>query len=107
MSEFDADYFIEKFEAIPDNLWICCTLGNYGEAHCALGHCGASANLEWSEQPKEVQALDGLFRGFGDYNTVTRINDGDNPHYQQSTPKARVLAALIDIKEKGGLTRCR
>jgi len=41
MTIYDVDYFIQKFEAIPEEKW---TAGMYynseTEACCVLGHCG-------------------------------------------------------------------
>jgi hypothetical protein len=46
---YDVDYFIKKFEAIPEDKWI---MGSFffNSRSCALGHCGmrsdSSASLE-------------------------------------------------------------
>lgn len=91
---YTPDYFIEKFEAIPDEQW--CT-GEYhrGTAHCAFGHCG-------NEETPEGRALNNLIRsGIAEkYGIVPDINDGKYPRFKQETPKARILAALHEAKEK-------
>jgi len=82
---FDVDYFIKKFEAIPDEDWTTGQFENDIGQRCALGHCTfiESASL------KDI-LLD----------EVAEINDGTDGQYQQETPKSRILAALKDIKEK-------
>lgn len=89
---YDVDYFIKKFEAIPENLWFT---GNFcdktGKKKCALGHC---------EECNEDVALHRLFPNpCGDGSSIIAIiNDGKDFRYVQKTPKKRVLAALYDIK---------
>ncbi len=91
MSNYDVDYFIKKFEAIPDERW---TVGQYHlkGACCALGHCGA---LDGSPS-EEADALDSLLHGC----TVT-INDNIDGKLMERTPAARILAALRRVKEGG------
>lgn len=90
---YDCDYFIKKFEAIPEDNWWVGDFRNMGNhcQFCALGHCG----MTYHNSTKESDALDELF---GDA-VVPEINDGENPAYQQPTPKQRILAALYDIKK--------
>jgi hypothetical protein len=96
---YDVQYYIDKFEAIPEELWNAD--GSYvnkdnPECKCALGHCGADIR---NTNTDEIRALAGLFRYEGiDLVDITGINDGTNPEYQQSTPKQRILAALNDVK---------
>lgn len=94
MSTYDKAYFIEKFVAIPDELW--CT-GHYTcrEMSCALGHCDGHSPLSG-----EGLALAQLFERFpinGSSSVISDINDGNNKSYQHNTPKARVLSALYDL----------
>lgn len=94
---YNADYFIAKFEAIPDEFWY---VGNYcskedSDRRCALGHCG-----EIDGTPTlETRALDCIAEKFPI--SVARVNDGKEDKYQQPTPKARILAFLRDAKEAG------
>ncbi len=97
---YDVDYFISKFEAIPHNMWTTGTIGTETGPKCALGHC-----RDWSQgfpfgivacNSKEGYALDQLMMSKLGIN-VEDINDGC-PSYGEFTPKARVLAALRDIK---------
>lgn len=94
---YDVDYFIRKFEAIPeDNWWI----GEYndedGNRFCAYGHCGLRSK-SLNRQNKEADALYALF--CSDVKSIVAdINDGKDIRYLQPTPKQRILAALYDIK---------
>lgn len=93
---YDVDYFINKFEAIPEDKW--CT-GNYIDKagnHCALGHCGERAVL--GGLTEEAKALSGLFTQIDD--EPAGVNDGHSDAYNQPTPKQRILSALRDIKAK-------
>jgi hypothetical protein len=112
--KYDASYFISKFSAIPDEEW---TEGKMdGLSKCALGHCSETtlfANAD--EYGPEARALFALFELINDkvplrdfeldepWCRVYRVNDymGRGSHqYDQPTPKARILAALHDIKAK-------
>ena len=84
---YNVNYFIKKFEAIPEDQW---TTGSFRDEHgrkCALGHC-----LTLHE---EQAALISLLRY-----TTSEINDGERDRYQQPTPKQRILAALNDVKNE-------
>ncbi len=93
---YNAQYFIDKFTAIPEDMWC---RGNYelpdGRC-CAGGHCGDRSNIP---VPPEAEALYSLFWNI--QTNVTCVNDGLDKDYQQPTPRARILAALEDIKAKG------
>ena len=86
---YDKNYFIAKFEAIPEDKWCTHTYGKDGH-HCALGHCGDSIYVTTSE----ADSLDKLLQ----YKTAF-INDGellDSIDYSNygDTPKQRILTAL-------------
>lgn len=108
--EFTVDYFIQKFSAIPDELWGCGRCENGGR-RCALGHCGTDTLRVWKDYNAEIQALGNLMQpleapedaGNSPDVTVHLINDGQHKAYQQDTPKARILAALEQIKAKATL----
>lgn len=89
---YDVDYFISKFEAIPEEKWI---VGNYTDGYgcCALGHCGIVA----SETTKEADSLVTLFILLN--TAIPPINDNHDARYCQHTAKQRILAALYDIKK--------
>ena len=98
---YDADYFLNKFRAIPEEKWIRGTYGAGGpdEPHCALGHCGMRRKNDGSFDSSEAIALRDIFRG---HFPVHEVNDGFIPHlFPQDSPKERILAALQFIKEKG------
>lgn len=92
---YDVDYFIKKFEAIPDERWCTVEFEKDG-ASCAYGHCGMR---DYKPSTIEAAELFDLFLfNLGDI-FVTRVNDGSEPRYSQPTPKQRILAALYDIKK--------
>lgn len=87
-----AQEFIEFFQVIEDDKW---TTGEFEDEDgrcCATGHCPESF----------MTNLGQLFYNYSNYRTVYIVNDGFDEDYPQKTPKARVLAALTDIKNKGG-----
>ena len=97
-------YFIQVLEKVPDELWsadqLGWKLGSRGDStrpwlkpgpRCAMGHifeadrtCDSSGGI--------MAILDGQ---------LFAICAGDHPGYQQPTPKARVLAALLDAEKAG------
>jgi len=93
---YDIDYFIKKFEAIPEELWTTDLYVDQDDEtkRCALGHCGCA---EFSERNPEADTLFELFVEAG--MRVPRVNDGCDPRFSQPTPKQRILAALKHIKE--------
>jgi len=120
---YDLDYFIKKFEAIPENRFC---IGNFmdGNRRCFLGHTmpkqmiikilaagndgNGSTNYQFSKAEIEgsmnevrhlcILVADGRKdKNIGSH-TCIQINNGDHPDYQQSTPKQRILAALYDLK---------
>jgi len=83
--------------AIPENLWLTNFFGS-NEAHCALGHWNIYRRREASDCGNgELSYTVYSFIGYG----ISSVNDGACPLYQQSTPKARVIALLDDMIEKG------
>lgn len=99
---YDHDFFLRKFSAIPDEQWCTCARTNYLGQHCAIGHTERNRH-----ETKETAALNVALlpiRGTKSIMlheagwTVANINNGDDARYQQSTPKARILAALRDAK---------
>ena len=92
--EYNVDYFIEKFEAIPEDEWTKCKF-KIGNKCCALGHCGAE---KFSDIPKKKMAKD-LENLFIKYlkQRVYKINDSGYKTF--ITAKDSVLAALKDIKQ--------
>ncbi len=118
---YDVDYFIEKFEAIPEKYWATGTFRNITigpGALCAQGHCMGHhgidllSAMEEVGQPRKVirslipewKALWDLFDANipGPHNgcCVGAVNNGVHAQYTQDTPRKRILAALADIKKK-------
>lgn len=106
--QYTVDYFIKKFEAIPEDKWLTRSYEDpFSGKKCALGHCG----LTFSEESKqkfgsaygeEFAALQIIFDGKAggvDGGRVAKINDGIDDNYNQPTAKQRILAALYDIKK--------
>lgn len=91
--KYDVDYFIKKFEAIPDDKWTIKTYKD-GKKCCALGHCGVKG-FKYTE---EAEKLSKLFTENG----LIVIYVNDNVYYEYShlgdTPKERILVALYNIK---------
>lgn len=97
---YTVDYFIRKFEAIPEGKWCTLFLTRGIDRHCALGHCGTtesptSADYHYTD---EGQALVDIFYDHMAIGPLT-INDDGGEKYKQPTPKQRILAALYDIKK--------
>lgn len=100
MSKYTVQHFIDKFSAIPDELWCIGEFTNTDNPaqHCAYGHLGCRPD---DDECEEANALDRLFR---DHKLlVTAVNDDDGTkwtrlQFKQPTPKARILAALESFK---------
>jgi hypothetical protein len=109
-TQYDVDYFIRKFEAIPDSRWGVKRLwdGDGDEIRCAMGHCLDAFPM--MEHTAQTIALRACFRPLvpicpmlppvPSQLVVFDVNNGDDVRYPQPTPKARILAALQDIKAK-------
>ncbi len=91
--EYNVDYFIAKFESIPEEKWCVDRVTNKEGQHCAFGHCSADKGANCIEGEK-------LYRLTTPEFLVADVNDGRDKKYQQPTPKQRILAALYDIKFK-------
>lgn len=85
---YTVDYFISKFEAIPEDKWCVDFTEDYNGNRCALGHCGG-INTHESNILRSILCM-----------PVSFLNDGLKPEYPQPTPKQRILAALYDIRAK-------
>ncbi len=86
---YDVDYFIKMFKAIPSSQWTAEVYVNDKGQRCAMGHCWAVTGMR--------PALRHLFEGHE--LKAELVNDGLDFRYLQRTPKARILAALKDIKK--------
>jgi len=106
--KYNVDYFIKKFSAIPEERWCVRMFDNGQGQNCAFGHLGARTGHIGALETggffnkvlfPEARALQELFvaRGY-DPTYPAFVNNGDDPNFQQATPKQRILAALHDIK---------
>ncbi len=95
----NADYFIKKFEAIPEEEWcegdfILYVGPDRPMQRCAAGHCGAT---QLTPITPEASALSDVLG-----NQTVVINDGLYGFDSLgSHPKTRILAALHKAKEEG------
>ena len=101
---YNVDYFIRKFEAIPEEMFCVKTRSN-GYQRCALGWCYPNHEAAWQSQITnraddsiEDKAIVKMFYSAFKLG-VGGVNNGIYPEYQQPTPKQRILAALYDIKK--------
>ena len=93
--DYDYDYFINKFNNIPDELWTTRSFRKPGGRCCAYGHCGATGRVDAIETQELVS-----LRELGQGAWLSMANDGDLPEYNQTTPRERVVAYLIDLKQQ-------
>lgn len=120
MQEYNVEFFIKKFSAIPEDKWcVDIMYSTVSDRRCALGWCCNLVGDEFKLE-EEFAAITNLFRGVNTTQNLERpdrytfngvnlfnqqncfvppINNGDTNEYKQSTPKARMLAALEDIKK--------
>jgi Zn-finger protein len=87
---YTVDYFIKKFEAIPEDQWGTGKYVSENNRMCALGFCGVRP-CENTEEGDDLSVLSN--------NMIHFINDGKDYHYTESTPKQRVLAYLYNVKK--------
>lgn len=90
---YDVNYFIEKFEAIPEEYWCIGSFGN-GGIHCAFGHCGMRSYTDILSDVAEADALNKIS------NDIVDVNDGYSQKYKGQYPKERILSLLYDIRDK-------
>jgi hypothetical protein len=91
-TKYTVDYFIEKFKAIPARKWCVFWFKNSAGQKCVLGHCGVRVREHLTP---EAKALIAMFPTW-----PSNINNNPCKKYPQTTPRARILAALRDIKKK-------
>lgn len=90
---YTVDYFIRKFEAIPEWRWCVGLINGPLGTHCALGHCTGNDSFPFTGEADSLARIFRTIEGMTSY-----INNGDDHRYKQETPKQRILAALYDIK---------
>jgi hypothetical protein len=109
--KFDIDYFIAKYEAIPDELFTVHLFENYEGQKCSVGHCGvydkAGITPESLALKQVLAELPVTSKRTGElvvdaFSTfpvkASNISDGLVKEYPQKTPKQRILAALCDAE---------
>lgn len=98
MSKYTPQYLIKFFSAIPDERW---TVG--GRHDCRASGNGCALNHAYVHSAAAANALIGLFNR-SEFHIVD-VNDlSTNPRFPQTTPKARILAALAHIEKAQGGT---
>jgi len=97
---FDVDYFINKFEKIPEHDWCVGMFDGPRGSHCAMGHCGLHEN---GKDTNESNALRKLFTDWETPLSAVDVNDGFLSEWLYTiggdTPKERMLNALRLIKK--------
>ncbi len=102
---YTVDYFINKFEAIPEEMW-CIEARIDGDGRrCAHGHCYVGdPNAQTNDEEDSLSQIS--IEHFGEPGFAD-INNGYNSKYNQPTPKQRILAALYDIKANQALEQAK
>jgi len=98
-TEYTLEYFIAKFEAIPEDKWTTATTGDSEGRHCAMGHCGAkNSSFDAPIHNEEVKSLLLLTGQEKDrFPTITHVNDDTYPFRYGKTPKQRVINYLKSL----------
>lgn len=102
---YTVDYFINKFESIPEDKWRTGSVVVFDGATCAAGHCGGYVHVSFETSCLASVLHDWYVKRRGvspnDKNEIVYdINDAFYPFRElASTPKERMLAALYDIKK--------
>ncbi len=88
---YDKEYFIKKFEAIPEEKWATKSFYTYDGRCCALGHCGKRYG-SFSTNESSALGIITLYR-------TVAINDGlgDSVKYG-NTPKTRIINFLKQLQ---------
>lgn len=95
MNNYDIDYFIRKFEAIPD-----AQIGIGFRNHCVLWHCNATIHPQTTvyELSDEAMALAKIINpDYPSAYNVWAINDGLS---RGNSPKDRMLLRLYALKAR-------
>lgn len=105
---YNVDHFINKFRAIPEEMWCTSDFITGSGSKCANGHCGIRSIIDFNNEsmalqkvfsPLMVTGMGVLINDYANYSLkAAYINNGNTDQYQQPTPKQRILQALYDIK---------
>lgn len=98
--EYNIEYFIEKFSAIPEDRWAMGTVLSENRS-CALGHCGVRV-AESGTAYTSTEEADALVKIFGgadklNFGIVWRVNDNCVDIRWGDTPKERILNKLLSL----------
>lgn len=97
MKKYDVNYFIKKFSKIPESKWCVRERVNRNGQRCAHGLCYDDNDYYMYPSNSVEESLQKLASKFG-YTGIGPINNGTDKRYKQKTPKKRVIAALMDLK---------
>ena len=101
--QFIYNYFIKKFESIPESKWFVDEYSNENDTKfCAYGHCGMREGFRINDlvEPFALKNIFNDYIGTSYDNTIPIINDGDfGWKLVSKSPKERILLALYTIKE--------
>ncbi len=91
---YDKEYFIKKFEAIPEEEWCVGGFSDGLGAFCALGHCGCLNGYQTNEG-LSLRLLISHNNSFG----IVRLNDGSISEVYKygNTPKMRIINFLKQL----------
>ena len=98
--KYTLEYFISKFEAIPENLWTVGTFEDDKGCKCAYGHCGFSDKEIISSTPEStaLRVFDEDTRS--PENSIILVNDDlTNARGFGLTPKERVVNYLKSLAQ--------
>jgi len=87
--------FIDFFESIPEDRWCINKFVDDDGRCCAAGHLGLRTSVG---DTTARGVLRKLLLSINRRCSIAYINDGQNPDYQQDSPKKRILAFLNDCK---------
>ena len=90
---------IDYMESTPEESW-CTDVVRTDNKNCFFGHL-----FSMGKDDKEGNELWGMFEeGWATTYMIYPVNDGENPKYQQATPKQRVIAYLKDLRDGKEMT---
>lgn len=93
--DYDINYFISKFEAIPSEQWCEARCTDAEGRHDVWGHCGETDEGATTDEAHNLYRLVRSYGYLGDICSGSEGSWGDNP-------KERVLKFLQYVKIQGG-----
>lgn len=92
---------IDYMEATSEDSWgVDVVRSKDGSKNCFFGHL-----FNMGKDQEESNELWGLFEElYATTYMIYPVNDGENPYYQQATPKQRVIAYLKDLRDGKAMT---